>query len=278
MRRTKGFTALLFTVSLVIAGAAFAQQTDDMFVPEDVAPRVIIPVAGNAQGANGTFYRSDINVINLRNIKQLVTLHWRPQGQAGATLPLRAIEIPPNSGIGSEDFVNEILNGRTGLGSIEVTGVFADGTFDPGASLHVTARIWTPRPDGAGGTMSQTFPAVIGDQTPPLTQVKAILGLRRTEQYRLNVGMSNPSATTQIFRVTVSITGTAGTDTQTFEVTLPARSMEQRLVGGTATGVAQVIVEDIGGGAGDWHAWASSVDNQSGDAWSQVAFPTLIIQ
>jgi hypothetical protein len=53
--------------------------------------------------------------------------------------------------------------------------------------------------------------------------------------------------------------------------------MEQRLVGGTANGLVQIIMEDIGGGAGDWHGWASSVDNQSGDAWSQIAFSSLVI-
>ena len=276
MRRTARFTAFLFAASL-LSVSAFAQKTDDLFIPQGAAPKVIVPVAGNAQGALGTYYRSDINLINLRAAAQFVAIHWRPQGASGATLPLRLISIPASSGVSSEDFVNEILNGQTGLGSIEFTGVLADGTFDSNALLHVTARIWTPRPDGAGGTMSQTFPAVVGDQTPPFTQVKNIFGMRRDSRYRLNVGFTNPSSTNQIFRVTVSITDGGSVDTQTFEVTLPPRSMEQRLVGGTANGLVQIIMEDIGGGAGDWHGWASSVDNQSGDAWSQIAFSSLVI-
>jgi len=272
MRTAHFLAALLFAVS------SFGQQTDDLFVPEGAAPRVIIAVAGNAAGANGTFFRSDITLLNLRDVTQHVLIFWFPQGAAGTTLAARLISIAPSSGITSEDFVNELLNGRTGLGSIEFRGVLQDGTFDPQARLHAASRIWTPRPDGAGGTMSQTFPAIVGDATPPTAMVKTIFGLRRTSQYRLNVGMNNPSSSNQIFRVTVAISGEGGTDTQTFELTLPPRSMEQRLVGGSASGTVQVIFEDLGGGAGDWQAWASSVDNQSGDAWSQVAFPSLVIQ
>ncbi len=277
MRRTSRLTAL-FLASSLVALSALAQQSDDLFTPQGAAPRVIIPVAGNAQGANGTYYRSDITLINIRDAAQLVLIYWRPQGVSGTTLSSRAILIPARSGIASEDFVNENLNGRTGIGSIEIAGVNSDGTFDPNALLHVTSRIWTPRPDGGGGTMSQTFPAVVGDQTPPLAQVKSIFGMRRTEQFRLNVGMTNPSANSQIFRVTVAITGPGGTDTQTIEMTLPPRSMDQRLVGGTANGTVQVIIEDLGGTAGDWHGWASSIDNQSGDAWSQIGFASLTVE
>lgn len=268
----------LFFAALLLAASTFAQQTDDLFIPEGAAPRVIIPVAGNAAGANGTFFRSDISVINLRDATQRVLIFWLPQGSSGTTIASRAIDIAARSGLSSEDFVNEVLDGRTGLGAIEFVGVLEDGTFDPAALLHVSARIWTPRPDGAPGTMSQTFPAIVGDPTPPLAMVKTLFGLRRSSQFRLNVGMTNPSESTQIFRVTVAISGTAGTDTQTFEATLPARSMEQRLVGGTASGTVQVVVVDLGGGAGDWHAWASSVDNQSGDAWSQIGFASETVQ
>jgi hypothetical protein len=126
--------------------------------------------------------------------------------------------------------------------------------------------------------MSQSAPVVVGDTTPPLQTVRTMFGLRRSSQYRLNVGMTNPSNSTQIFRVTVAITSDQGTDTQEFEVTLPPRSMEQRLVGGTSTGAVQIIVTDIGGGAGDWQAWGASVDNLSGDGWSQLGFPSFTVE
>lgn len=256
-------------LSLLFAFPLFAQTTNELIVPQAAAPRIFLPVAGNAQGANGTYFRSDIDVINLRATAQRVAIYWMPQGAAGSTTPVRTIDLNAQSGFSSEDFVGEVL-AQTGVGGIEIVGVTPDGQFDPGAALHVTSRIWTPRPDGGEGTMSQTFPAVVAN-AQGVDVVKAAFGLRRDARYRLNVGAMNPSATTQRFRVSVAISGAGGTDQQVFEFDVPARAIQQVLVPGTSAGIVQVLIEDLGGGAGDWQGWASSIDNQSGDAWSQLA-------
>lgn len=265
MRISTLIASLLFAVSM------FAQQTDDMFVPVAAAPRVIVPAAASAAGANGTFFRSDLNLINLRNVPQFVQAFWLPQMATGSATPIKTFEVPPLTGIGSEDFVGSLL-GTSGLGAIEFVGVNGNGTFDPGALLHVTQRVWTPRPDGAPGTMSQTFPAIPAGSTTAITH-RSVLGMRRSEQYRLNVGVTNPSNAAQTFHFLIHIVGADRTETIQFDLNLPPRSMHQVLVGGTFAGTAQVLVEDVGGGAGDWHTWASSVDNQSGDAWSQMGVP-----
>jgi hypothetical protein len=256
-------------LSLLIAAPMLA----DMYVPQAGATKLIIPVAGNAAGANGTYFRSDISVSNLRNISQKVAIYWLPQGGSGTVVtPLRVFDVPANRGFSSEDFVDSVID-RTGLGAIEVVGVQGDGvTLDPDARLHVTSRIWTPRPDGGAGTMSQPFPAIVAGATP-LTNAKAIFGLRRGSQFRLNVGVYNPSSQNQRFHVQVSISGTSGTDVVNLDIDVLPRSMQQVLVPGTSTGIVQMIVEDLEGGAGDWQTWGSSNDNQSGDAWSQMGFP-----
>jgi len=258
---------LIFTLALALPLSA--QVTNEVIIPRAAAPRIYVPVAGSAAGANGTFFRSDITLINLRTTTQRVQLYWLPQGASGTLTPAGTLDIPAQQGITSEDFVEEVLN-RDGIGAIEFIGVTADGNFDQAAALHVTSRIWTPRPDGGEGTMSQTFPAVVAN-SQGTDIVKAVFGQRRGLQYRLNVGAMNPSSTTQRFRATVAINGPGGTDTQAFEFDVPARSMQQILIPGTSTGTVQVLIEDIGGGAGDWQGWASSIDNQSGDAWSQIA-------
>ncbi len=259
----------LIFLTLALALTTFAQQTNELIVPQSAAPQVVIPVAGNAAGANGTYFRTDINVINFRTAMQRVALYWLPQGGSGSSLPVRIIDINPQSGFASEDFVGEILL-RTGIGAIQFIAVTAEGAPDPNGLLHVTSRIWTPRPDGGGGTMSQTFPAIIRGEAAP-SIVKAIFGQRRSSQYRLNAGVMNQASTTQRFRITAHISG-GGTDTQVTEIDVPARSIQQITVGGTSSGTVQVLIENITGTAGDWHGWASSVDNESGDAWSQVAF------
>lgn len=262
-------TLFLSLVLLVASSPAFA----DMIVPQAAAAKVIIPVAGSAAGANGTFFRSDISVSNLRNAAQKVGVFWLPQGGSGTVVtPLRTFDVPANRGFSSEDFVDNVLD-RSGIGALEILGVQDDGvTLDPDARLQVTSRIWTPRPDGGEGTMSQPFPAIIAGATP-LTNAKAIFGLRRTAQYRLNVGVYNPSSQAQRFHVQASISGATGVDTQVLDIDVLPRSIQQVVVPGTSSGIVQIIVEDLEGGAGDWQTWASSVDNQSGDAWSQVGFP-----
>jgi len=260
--RSLSFATLLLTTSL------FAQVSNDLVVPRAAAPRIFVPVAGNASGANGTYYRSDISVINLRTVAQNVNVYWYPLGIPGSSTPVRTITISAQSGIATEDFVGDII-GTTGLGGIELAGVTSGGLFDPDAQLHVTSRVWTPRPDGGAGTMSQTLPAIVAGQTTP--GVKAVFGMRRGPQYRLNVGVMNPASTTQTFHITVSVVTTGGVVTETLDLDVPARSIRQELVPGTSAGLVQVLIEDIGGGAGEWQGWASSVDNQSGDAWSQIA-------
>lgn len=260
----------VFLLSLFFALSTFGQQTNELIVPRAAAPQVIIPVTGSTAGANGTFFRTEINIINLRNAAQRVAMFWLPQGASGSETAVRAIDLNPLSGFASEDFVAEVL-GRSGLGAIHFVAVTNDGTPDPNGLLHVTSRIWTPRPDGAPGTMSQTFPAIVrGESTPSI--LKVVFGQRRSSQYRLNAGVMNPASTTQRFRITAHISGTSGLDTQTTEIDVPARAIQQVTVGGTSSGTVQVLIENITGTAGDWHGWASSVDNESGDAWSQVAF------
>ena len=265
-------SALLFTFFL--ATAALAQQTDDLIIPMSGAPHILIPAAGDVSGANGTHFRSDISIINLRNTTQRVQLYWLPQGSSGVAIAPVIITLNPQSGFVSENFAANVMN-QSGLGSIEVAGVRQDNTFDSAALLHVTARIWTPRPDGAAGTMSQTFPAIVLSSTE--ASVKAIFGMRQGPQYRLNAGISNPTESPRRFRVTVVVSPSGGgTPVQTqFDVDVAAQSMEQRSVAGTTEGLAQFLIEDITQPAvvGPWHAWASSVDNQSGDAWSQMAVP-----
>ena len=252
--------------ALLLSTSLFAQTTNDLVIPRPAAARVIVPVAGNTAGANGTFYRSDISVINLRNATQRIFMYWLPLGVQGSATPIGTITLGAQQGTSSNDFVGEIVQ-TSGLGGIEFVGVTDQGVFDPSAALHVTSRVWTPRPDGAPGTMSQTLPTIVGGQTDT-ANVKAVFGLRRGTQYRLNVGVMNPASTTQRFRFTVAVGGAVA---ETFELDVPPRSIRQELVPGTSTGIVQILIEDIGGGAGEWQGWGSSVDNESGDAWSQIA-------
>lgn len=260
---------LLFTfVTLSLLASPISA---DLVVPQTASNRILIPVAGDAAGALGTHFRSDINLINFRNAPQMVAIWWYPQGTSSGPEPIRTLTISARSGIQSEDFVNNIL-GRSGIGSIEIIGVMGDPfTIDPDARLHATARIWTPQPNVTNGQMSQTFPAIA--LTASSVQTKWIFGVRRTEQHRLNVGVTHNAPSAQLFRVTVVPSASPG-DAQSFDMLIPARSMQQVSASGPAVGAVQVIVQNISATQSTvWQAWASSIDNITGDAWSQMAFP-----
>ena len=246
-----------------------AQQALELEVPETSAPRILIPVAGNTPGANGTYFRSDISIINFADKTQRVQLRWLPQASSGLDVAPVSVDIAAHSGIVSEDFVGAIL-GRTGLGAIEVVGVTGSDVFDPDATLHVTSRIWTLQPDLLqDGTNSQTLPSII--LGGPSTNIRWAFGVRRSSQYRVNAGVTNLATVTQRFRFTAVVNGVPETPV---EVDLPARSMQQvALNGSSSSGALQIIVQNLTATSAAWHAWASSIDNITGDAWSQMAFP-----
>ena len=256
--------AFVALVAILVATAASA----DLIIPQTSAPRIIIPIAGEAQGAFGTHFRTDISLTNFRDADQRVALRWLPADRSGADVPLRTITINARSGISSADFVGNVL-GQTGLGGILIYGVDAQGQPDEDAQLHATSRIWTPEPNVPNGTMSQTFPAIVHELA--IWRVKWILGMRRSDQYRLNVGLVNPHSTSMPFRIRLITSGGA---LETRDVVLPPYSIHQEGMAGTAEPV-QIILEVNDNNPPAlmaWQGWASSIDNVTGDAWSQMAF------
>jgi hypothetical protein len=253
----------IFIALFLVASSSFA----NVVLPLGAASQVLIPAAGSAQGANGTFFKSDITIINLTSHDQAVALQWLPQGvsNSGAV----TITIPVHSGLRSADFVHDYFN-TTGLGSIIVTGVTSGGTLDSTAALYVNSRIWTPEP-GTAGTTSQSFPAV------PLSAVNAasaalfaVGGADNAANYRVNVGIVNVDQNnTQTFAVTLP-----GTTTQTFTVSIPPMSMQQISLGSGISATAQISIQNATPSAtrsNTWLAYGSTVDNVTGDAWSELA-------
>jgi len=258
--------SLLLSIALSIpAVAAPNVATDNLVTTRGGAPQLLIPAAGHVPGANGTLFRSEINIVNYTDRAQRVQLRWLPQG--GGTFPVVTITINPLSGVGSEDFVPAIMNIPTGFGAISVTGVTATDAVDPTARLYATDRIWTFQPNGAAGTVSQTFDTLQTADINNVTGSVTILGLHRDDQYRLNVGLVNLASTPQVFTIV-----TSAQDSTT--VTVPALSSQQVGVGGPATLNLQVVVSNVtsSGRSDAWVAYGSSVDNFTGDSWSMVGY------
>lgn len=263
MIKTLAFSSALF-LSATLAHAGVVQ-------PLGAHYRMLIPAAGSTAGGNGTYFRSDIAIINLQTRPQSVQLDWLSQG--GSSNLTRVIEIGASSGIRSADFVAEVL-GTTGLGSIVVTTLTGpSGTVDTSGRLVINARIWTPQP-GTDGTTSQSFPVIPSSGVnTPLAALFAVGGGPAPDDasdYRVNVGIVNLDDTAQTYGIFVG--GTM--EPLAVSVTVPARAMVQVPFSGL-TPSTQIIVQNNTGAArsNSWLAYQSTVNNITGDAWSELGVP-----
>jgi hypothetical protein len=218
----------------------------------------IIPAAGSLAGNQGTYYRSDVTLVNARSIAQKIAVGWIAQGVNNGANAVQYFNLPANTVVFQADFVNTAL-GKSGLGSILVIGVDAANNPDSNAILDGFSRIWTPQPN-ATGTVSQEFAAV--DYQDSLATSYGY-GLRQDAQYRTNVGFVNLYSTANTF--TVTAVGPNGSTTFTQDV-LPY-SMQQRSVPGGDRGNFYVRVSSAASNFNWWSAYASSTDNITGDGW-----------
>ena len=262
-------TALVLICSLVLA-----PEPNNLAQPLTASSRIVIPVAGNTEGALGTHYRSDITILNFRQSVQRVRLDWLPQA-GGTQIDPVFIDINAVSGSRYEDFVRQVLN-VSGLGSIVVTGVTQAGIHDPGALLWISSRIWTPQPE-TNGTTSQSLMTIPFDSVN--TTVASIFGLRRSNQYRLNVGIVNlDPAREQRFQITDPMP--LGAPPLLHTVTLPPLTMQQITLPAFASDNPQIIVDNVTPAATRSNLWVTygvSVDNVTGDSWTELGItPTVV--
>src|SRR6185436_8501990 len=54
----------------------------------------IIPAAGNVQGSNGTFFRSDVTIGNFNGTAQNIGVGWLVQGKDNTNAPLTYFTVP----------------------------------------------------------------------------------------------------------------------------------------------------------------------------------------
>ena len=223
------------------------------------------PAAGAQPGNGGTFFRSDITIINYRGADQRIRLQWLPQDVSGGSGPAVETTIAASSGFASEDFVTNVMQ-RSGLGAILVTAIDTAGAFDSRAQLVATSRIWTPQP-ATVGTTSQSLPAIATNDIA--SSAVAILGARRDARYRTNVGIVNIASDVQTFQVVVF--GSFGSEVRQVDVQ-PLSMVLFGVTGAASTTPLQIQVQNVTTVArsSSFVAYASSVDNVTGDAWTTL--------
>ena len=230
--------------------------------------QILIPAAGSVEGAFGTFFRSEVVVTNFATRTQQMHIRWIPQAGSGVESQVTITSLGPVSGFRFDDFVRQVL-GQRGLGAVVITAV-TNGVPDPNGSLYATSRIYTNSP-AAAGQASQSFDT-IPTSSINSTPLVAIFGLRRSAQFRANVGIVNLDPNNEQTFVITDPTPLVDPPIR-YTITIPALRMQQINLPGDAE-VPQINITNITPAATrttQWVAYGSSVDNVTGDSWSEIA-------
>jgi hypothetical protein len=227
---------------------------------------VVLPAAGSVQGANGTFFRSDVTFANYNDEDQLMGALWLPNGDAEGFEAIVFV-LEGTSIITAEDFVGEFLEVQ-GLGSLIFLPLDSEGEdVDDNAAIDIYSRIWTPQPN-ASGTVSQPFPGVEPEYMTN-EEEGVVLGLRQDAQYRTNYGILNLGEDALTFQLTVL--AEENSDTQA-TVTVPSLSMVQTGIPAGNHGLLSLAFEVTSVPTTDftWVAYGTSTDNTTGDGWVSI--------
>jgi hypothetical protein len=257
--------SFLFVIGSLFATVGLA-ASPSATIGADAAD-LLIPVAGRTQGFGGEVFRTDLTLVNFSATTQLITLTWLPQS-GGASPRTTLVQLSGYSTDTIEDVVATSFE-TSGVGSIRVRAVRANGALDEDAELDAFARIWTETTcAGLTGTVSQSLPAVVlGGEWRSGSGAYAH-GVRQDAQYRTNYGIVNPNDFPMTFQVVVRTASARFDD----EVTVPAHGMVHRPAPAGATGTLSVYVDPIDPNASTlWRAYASTVDNRTGSGWTVVA-------
>ena len=276
------FAAVVVAVMLPVC--AFAQDPTSLFaqlqslhanvMDEAADTAFVIPLAGSLQGANGTFFRSDLTLVNNRSRNQTIVVSYYPTNGSCSAAKVQKLTFTPNSSSGWQDFVSSVLS-TSGLGSLVVVATDTTGTVpDSTASIDGFSRIWTPVP-GFNGTGSQSFPGLALSSD---SSAKQMFGLKQNLSFRTNVAIFNylPTGPSSPRTFNVKVTGTTQL-TNTFTMTVQPCSVSQQAIPGGDYGNVTIRISPTDS-LGNWYAVGSTVDNQSADSWNVVGRPDTVRQ
>lgn len=248
-------------------------------VPENVTPApnvmpprggtalFILPAAGNTPGAGGTFFHSDVTFLNNRSVAQKVGVYFLARGVDSRNAAPTQFTLNANQIITYRDFVANNLN-KSGIGALMVAAMDSSGNPDTSGNLDAFTRIWTPVP-GFVGTVAQDFPPVtFGDLMGPTGA--GSLGLRQDADFRTNGGIVNLDTSPHTF--TITVLGLSPPTLASSTATVPPFSM---FLGSVASGdfgdLAVLFQPESTAPNFSWTAFATTVDNKTGDGWVSPA-------
>jgi PKD repeat protein len=211
--------------------------------PAETGGLLTIPVVGRANGANGTYWRSDLTFFNTS--PNAVTLTLRYDGAS------KSVFLGGSDTLVVDDVLSEF--GLTSSnGALQVT-------WSASTSPVVTSRTYTSV--DTGGTFGQSI-----DPVAAFASRVFVAGLRNDGSYRSNVGFVNGGSETESFNVI--LLSPSGTELARKSVTLNAGQQMQTAVTALFPNTslqAGFTMQVEGDGNAKLFAYGSMVDNGTGD-------------
>ncbi|HSP15714.1 MAG TPA: proprotein convertase P-domain-containing protein [Thermoanaerobaculia bacterium] len=216
------------------------------FLRPTAGSRQTIPVAGRIPGANGTFFTTDVRLLNRGTRDTTVTLIFTPSGADGRS-DFAAVNVAVVAG--QVVALNDVIGtwfGATGIGQLEIDG-----------DVVVTSRTYTRGANG--GTYGEAIPPA-RDRTRRNAAPLNVMRIRNNADFRTNIGFAETGGSRGT--IEVNFLRGRGDIAGTSSYAIAAFSHLQLAVPFDAV-LATIRVTE---GDAEIVAYASVVDNHSGDA------------
>jgi hypothetical protein len=232
---------------------------DPIFIaPVEAGSEVVyVPAAAHVDGIGGTSWRTDLELFSAGAEEATYRVEWLPESEANTDPAAETFTLEVGRCVRYGDVVEEVFD-ASGAGAIRVT-------VDAG-EVMVTSRTYN---DLGERTYGQLIPGLTLTDAVAAGERARIVGLAHStdpeQGFRTNIGLVNASAAqiTVLVFLYDSDHNLLGSETHTLE---PFAYVQDTNV------FAEVTDQDLSGGiveafapAGPYFAWASVVDNRSGD-------------
>jgi plastocyanin len=218
-----------------------------------------LPVVARGEGANSTFFRSDVRIVNPSSSAVTARLSLLSSGLDNSAAPAVDVTIGAREARDLDDIVQSVFGLTAGSGAVRISS---------DVDLVISSRTYTPSQDpGCPGTFGQYIPSLaMADAMSRGIIAHVGTAALPGSGFRTNLGVTNPNAESATVRLTLR-NGAGGGSLGSATVEIPPFSHTQRSLSSlysidsvTSTNLFVEIDSSI-----PVFAYASVVDNQSGD-------------
>lgn len=262
--------------SLTVNGASSGTNSGSIRGQLNEGTEIFLPIAGSAQGANGTSWKTDVTMFNGNypnssnsgklsiannadvNGRVSSTMQWYPSGTSSNSAQATfSSQMNARNTTTTRNATNSWFPGSNGLGAIRII---------TDEKVHANSRIYDDQSNSGRGTTGQWSDGMSRDEAYRQGTMASVANSSST---RTNVGFFNPSSDTVAVHLTLFDEN--GTQMGSRDMALGPWQHTQMPMSG-AGGVFNTFNGNMNGGSLSFLAGAnifvygSSIDNQSGDS------------